>query len=1512
MIKKVFRIAGYSIVVILFLLAILLGITQTSLFRESLRTFITERTQDILNGDISIGRIEGTFFTTLTLHDITWHYEDEDPITVREIDVRLNPLALLRRQISVRRITLVEPSVDLKLSRNGKINLGNLVRKKDTVEQKPDAGPDADPKPSRWRYHAEKIEIVNGSFRYYIPAGDSAARRYPVSFRALSYRNISVRDLHIDLSAGFGPVGYYFDVRSMRFEVQEPEFTVEELAFHAVINNELSEVRDLRLRTDSSNIQLEAAVYGYNIFGGNPDADIRTKQLYLSMLANKIHFDELKYFLPPVWFLEGEAAVSVLADGSLDSLNVQGVTTRFGNSKVSVIGNIFHTARGPDLVIDAAIVDSQIDPAEVNKLLPYFTIPVFGDIGTARVTGRYTGKPRDFVAGVELRTAGETYSGNLALNLTGPVMRYKGEFSTEHADAARVLDNERLPRNITMTGTIEGEGTRAGELLSKSNLSIRSMEYGHIGFENVTVNASAEGFDVRLDMEGFIEGAFISASGSGSIEDLASSPYRMNIAARSLDLAPILDDTSFASDLSFRLNARGSGYRPESLLGEIEIELDQSSFRDYTFIGESIYVGMQMIDQFNREFKLESEIADIYIAGEFDLPTFVEISTEHLREIIATVRSDINSIVSGARQDPIGFGRRTVFDRNIDAVYDIRVKNISPLSVVLGRGLFEIDAVGLAYGYYRSSEAVMSIGGDFMVEHLVYIDQNDRVLLDGLHGFYNIENDYVTGGIAGINSIVSFEARRLYTRAVTANRLSFTLDARGRDWQITSSAVIDTTISYTIRGSAYFDTTAVSTEIAQLQLVYGEFDFRNVDPVMLRFDSAGVWVDRFIVHENEMSTVSLSGLLARQGGHQLDVHIVDLDLGNLHSLTIPEDMRRRSYLFSGRADAVGSLRGTSENPFVTAEVRITEVGYRNVSFGEIFGAFRFEDKLMYFDVLMHSPTDSARVIFSLDGLIPFDPLPANGANRFPDGPLSIRLMSDEFDLSILDPFISEVDNLGGYLTGAISIGGMLDDPSYSGNLEIQRGQFVFARNRIGYLFSGSIEPRQNELFINSLMLENRRRDLPDGRMSISGSVRTRGLGISSFNLRADGQLMALKATSREPGAAFYGDLVVATGGAGITLTGSIDESMLTGMLLLRSASLVFPPTRTTAYDRTGTVINYFTVDDTPRPEDSVSPLESFFRGLTAGNGGNSSAVSAGSRFVAGLDYDVIIQTDGRVELTMIFNQTTREELIAHIETSSLRLYSDDLTGVRLIGNVEINEPSVYSFYRRFDAGGNLRFVGPPDNPELNITARYSGQRIPSQQDGVSVGRPEQIVVTLHITGDRHEPKLEIDLTVDDQQWEGDRETDAISFILTGRFQGELSPGDYSRISADFGRGVPATFVSGVATSLLSSVFSDFLRNEVRFIRTAEIVWYGGNLMETAELRVSGELRHFYWTVGGRVFNDINNTNFSFQIPMGPVFNSDRWTNLFIELERRSRGWEYYTDISLRPVNSARLYYSISF
>jgi hypothetical protein len=291
---------------------------------------------------------------------------------------------------------------------------------------------------------------------------------------------------------------------------------------------------------------------------------------------------------------------------------------------------------------------------------------------------------------------------------------------------------------------------------------------------------------------------------------------------------------------------------------------------------------------------------------------------------------------------------------------------------------------------------------------------------------------------------------------------------------------------------------------------------------------------------------------------------------------------------------------------------------------------------------------------------------------------------------------------------------------------------------------------------------------------------------------------------------------------------------------------------------------------------------------------------------------------------MIFTPATGEELYAELEGTFHAVRQ--LGPPSVYGEISITPRSYYNFFRRFEASGKLKFVGPWDNPELDIVATYEGYRqaypgglTEAQATDENVKKVDQkVIVEIKITGTRYEPKSDIGMKVelepgkDPVDWAtqakgGDVQSDALSFIITGKFRDDVSASERQNLAADLG----SAGVSSVTSSVLSGMLTDFVRGEMPFIRSAELSYSGGGtFQESADLRLSGEVFEGYFRFGGKLLSGLNNANVSYQLSVGKILNLQNIRDLYIELERKVEGSEATED--RKYTNDARLYYRISF
>jgi hypothetical protein len=535
------------------------------------------------------------------------------------------------------------------------------------------------------------------------------------------------------------------------------------------------------------------------------------------------------------------------------------------------------------------------------------------------------------------------------------------------------------------------------------------------------------------------------------------------------------------------------------------------------------------------------------------------------------------------------------------------------------------------------------------------------------------------------------------------------------------------------------------------------------------------------------------------------------------------------------------------------------------------------------------------------------------------------------DLKFLDPFIPEISNLNGMMTCDMRMKGPFDAPQYEGSMSIQQASLVFDPVGVRYILNGDLIPAGDRIQLERFIIQNDPKEpLHVGTMKVSGSFTLIGLGIKQFDFLALGNLKVMSEDKRPAGQKIYGNLFAATGPNGLHWQGDLSASIVRGDVFIKDAQLVLPPDREVEFVRKS-VVNVTFEDDTTQltPEEAEAltkgnvKMRSLATGGKKANGDTSPSISSEpvhSSFLDGISYDVGIETQGPTTLRFVFNTQTSEELFADLQG---RLYFNRIPGIsRLTGQVDVSNRSYYNFIKKFEATGKLLFTGDVLNPELDISATYEGKHDSTNQSqtfGGSAGpeKPHQVLVTLRITGTRNEPRTKIILQTRippskdwiDWQW-GDEEGNAMYFIFTGQYKNEIT--DQQRtgmIGANLGSSLGSAIASGMFTGPASEAIR---KNLWGGFQSFDVLYYGGQFNQSADLRVAGQVGEAVIRAGGHVFTgDFENTNVSVELPMSYVIGVDRLRNLILTLERRVEGIQNAEE-QRRASNGVRLFYRFIF
>lgn len=1519
--KKVWKIVRYTVGIGLFLILVLGGLTQTNFFRERVRTVLLSTLHTNTRGEFQFGAITGNLLTNFSVRDVQVHLQGEEILRARQVSVRYNPLHLLRNKISVRHLIIDAPQFTLRRSADDRSNIKMLLpQKQDTV---PEPREPSEP----WDLEIHGLEIRDGVL---LVLDSSKGMHGGTEDDTFSFDHFAVLDLNARVSGDISSGVVRMKIFRLEFQLPQADVRVERIQGEVEVGGNFVSVRELVVETERSRLKLNARLDQVDV----KNLDLRSLEqspTVIELEAENIDFKELKAFLPALSFLEGSASAHLVTKGDFGRLEIQKLDLSTPRSLLHFAGIVSNLHEPERLFLSVNSYDSVIDPKEVVQLLPRFSIPDYGHLGPVRLDLQFLGTPLVFNSKLVLRSSAGVLEGDLRFDFSKPVAEYRGSVGTREVDLGRILQDGNLASRITMRATLDGRGFGLETLNSSCRIEVDTSQiYGlTIDGGRLVMEAKKRMLDLTLLLSS--QKTRIDADGRIDFTHADSTTYDFEASFTSLDLSKILKDSKHVSNLSFLLKADGWGRSLEELNGELTLSMSSSVYRDRSIDRTEASLSFDQADPRRKAISVRSDIIDVDIEGQFNVRGIVgliERDTQQLLRILERKLAPLDSVFAHSHPS-----QGTVFADEEDEshgwslgetpeVYDFRfraiIKDLEPVAVFVGNEQFDgrADLSGTIAG--PSDQLTLSLEGfidDFFygsVRQGVFIGElNFRAAFEGLSPAMDMRD---------LRSSVSIGGKSLFINRTQFTDIALDLALADEQSTVSLSTVIDSVFFADLTGRATIGEEPYRFVFDSVRVGSGEYEWRSERPLIATLDNARLSLEQAtFVRGSER--IRFAGSLDRNGGMEFHGDLPNVDLGSLLSALQQEELALKRTL-QGTAHLGFTLRGGFDSPIITVRLALDDLAYRGVSLGRMQSTATYRNRMATLDVEFLKDTSSTHAPeLSVKGTLPIDLSLTKSAgpveHQFPDLLMDLSLRARGFHLTFLDPLLADFDDIQGTVSGDIEIQGTPESPVFTGSISTESARFFFVPNRLYYTVNATLQPERENIRIVSMEIRNDVKDQPDGVVFVTGTLALEEFSISSLDLFAQGHLLILKGGREKFIQDIQGDLYASIGPKGLRYVGTFEQSHLTGTILIERANLLFPVLRQTVYTASPTSLTYVVVDDTTGAGSDTTLLASYYRedGFSGGTRNLENGTS-GKTILDGISYDVQIETKGNVDIRMIFDAVTGEELYAVLK-GKLALVKDG-PQTQLIGEVAVGERSHYTFYKKFDATGKLRFTGHPENPELDIKAQYRGR-----YEGRTVERPEKVdtltaLVELTITGTRYEPKLKVDLVVSDRDGNlvtpinlSDPQADAISYILVGKFKNDLTSADRSSVYGQVGSSIRTSLVTGFASTLLSEVITDFFRNEFGFIRTVELTYRGGRtIVESADIRLSGEIFSAFWQFGGRIFTDPTNANVSVQLSMGNVFNSSRLRNLMLELERRVRDIQSTTQV--KDTYGARLYYRITF
>lgn len=1452
--QKILTIVASSIVVV-FLLAIIY--TQTDSFKNSVRKIILNSANESINGKIVLGEIKGNLLTGFSVDSVWIDFEDKRIFSAQNISMKYDLFSFVFKNISISSLIIQKPI--LLAEQNEEWNLSRLIKKSD--------------KPSDLDFSIKELQITDGVVMIDI-------------FK--ENRKIVLTNLKTTAQLKSSENSNYLKIINSSFNTLDNDFTLTNLETELDVKNNNYDLKYLKIGTPNSNIDLSASIENANLLNGENIDSAKNIPIKINLGKSRLSKNDIMFFLKDLKYLPESINLSGEANGTIADLAVNNFAIAIDNSTINFNGKIKNLNSKNNLSYLIASKISSVSLEEIkNILIPdaiknikanadfafefsgdlqktNYNSKINGDFGEIKFSGDFTNSFDDISSNIELinlqlEKIFSDYNSSTSLNAK---LNISGNLNEEIFNTIINLENSKYNKIEIYPSKIEVE--------FKNNIYASNMDF----------KSSA--------------GTIFGNVEYGNAKEII--PLNINLNFNHLDLSKIFQDEVSQTNLNGNISANINNLSVDTDDAKINLLINNSKINYSQIDTLQIKITSSKNENGEREIKISSPIVDATLTGKYNI--------KDLQNSFTIIHNDYKNSLDKLFINSIVKPSQNVFpDCNLN--YALNIKNLD-----LIRQLFNVkgfNTIASLRGDFISREDTVSSTGLLQLHSGKYTIDSNNVLVDKSTIQYDLKN-YTLNSLFKNNHPLSISikatAENVFINENILSHLAFETDLNSGVARFLVFSEIDSLTRTEVQGKMFVENNYLTTKLSNFYLRYNKFEMHSKYPIIINANNNALKIDSAMFYQND-EELHIKNILIQKNILSGNLNASNLQIRNLAYLVSGEFARFLSAT-EGTITSSANLSGTILEPRLVINGTTSVMKLNNVALGRLNYSFDGTPKSLTLNALLQSDKNNVKQeLLKFNGTIPLSKIKSNDS-------LNIEIALNNFPATLIDPFINEVENMTGSVYGNINYTGGKNNPIANGYLETSNGKLVLVQNGVEYNLSAKLNINNNLATINHCTIKNISEDYSNGRADLSGSIVMKDYFPFSYNVDIKGELQVLTNHSRHYTPSIYGTIIASTLNDAINLRGENNQVDLKGTIYITNASITLPPTHEEVLIHADQSFELIIVDDTSKSVIDSLKIADIVEFLQARM--KEQEILELKNNNSNINYDITFQSRGSVAAKFIFNPTTNEELLAYLDGKlSLRTINKKL---QLTGDISLSNNSTYTFYKNFSAQGSLFFSGNIKKPILKINAMYEADHLKAD---TTVANPiEKTRVKLSIEGDRDEPKIKIMLfTLDDNKNEverfGDVESDAISFLLTsaegmpGKFREDLTLNDKQSIAEELGISIGNSIVSNFTSTILSGMLMDFIRaSNIPFVTNAEFRYAS----DASHIKLSGEVLDAYWSVGGKMFNDINSTNFNVQLPLSSIIGNKNLRNFIFELERKAEPLE--TTSEKQAVHGARIYYKIHF
>jgi len=441
--KRLYKISIWVLTIIVFI-TILAGVfTQTSIFRSWLKDLAVAEANGVLQGEVSIEKIDGNLINVLSIHNMVLLNNRDTLLTIHRLDIAYDLLALFAKKIEVSHLIITDPIAKLYQDSAGVWNIKHIVSNnspEDTLSSE-------NSHPFGFSIRLDSLSIINGNISV-----DAVQEILPKT----------ISDLNLNLMATYCSGEFRVNLNNLSFRTERPDFILKKFSFNFLQNEEGVSLKNLSIITGLNKIESEGNYH-------------ESRNNYLNLTSEKLDLQEFAFIFPDI-YLRNYPNLTITSYYNQDSISFK-ILLESEGERLSIMGQgvnyiaLLEENNGKKLDFTIDVILDNLQLQNWSNAFPRTNLS-----GVFQIMGQYAGSGlNDFDANVtaELKDAAiDDYLLDLLQleanyeddNLNGHIFLY-----SKYADVNLGININNLTNSPHYDGSVSVSGLDINKILSSDS-----------------------------------------------------------------------------------------------------------------------------------------------------------------------------------------------------------------------------------------------------------------------------------------------------------------------------------------------------------------------------------------------------------------------------------------------------------------------------------------------------------------------------------------------------------------------------------------------------------------------------------------------------------------------------------------------------------------------------------------------------------------------------------------------------------------------------------------------------------------------------------------------------------------------------------------------------------------------------------------------------------------------------------------------------------------------------------